>query len=361
MEYGVLQIKDGTLCDEHGNAVQLRGMSTHGLQWKSGSWVLTDDAFDVLVNDWQCKIIRLAMYVTEEGYRDNPGLNLKRLEQGIELCTKRGLYAIVDWHVHQPGDPNDELYATAGLNDPDMPPEFLALKNQNPEWTGAQVFFAYIAQKYGHQGNILYEPANEPSGNGKREDRFEVWSRVLKPYYDAVISVIRQFDKKGIIICGTDNWSQYVDSPITDPIKDPNVIYALHFYAGTHDTADESEAGIGVKGKNKLRAMTDNALKHGLAVMATEWGVSTATGDGGPYFELAMRWLKYMSDRNISWCAWSMAKHTEISAAFFKTTSEKPKGAWQGDEVSVAGKFYRAMIRGDELPEELKNIEPEEE
>ena len=32
-KYGKLCVKDGQLCDQSGNPVQLRGMSTHGVQW----------------------------------------------------------------------------------------------------------------------------------------------------------------------------------------------------------------------------------------------------------------------------------------------------------------------------------------
>ena len=342
--YGRLQIVDGQLSDELGRPVQLRGMSTFGLQWGDGYWVLTDEAFDVLANDWQCDIIRLAVYITEDGYENHPAVILERVERGIELATERGMYVIIDWHVLTPGDPTDHRYLEAGLNAEDMPAEFIALRDANPDWTGPQVFFGYLAQKYGHQGNVLYETANEPNGLGGHAQRFEVWSEILKPYHESIIYVIRQFDAYGIIICGTDNWSQFVDAPIHDPIDDPNVMYSLHFYAGTHDVGDGADESFW------LREMVDNALEHGLAVFATEWGVSTATGDGGPYIYFAERWMLYLQDNGISWTAWSMAQKSEISAAFFYHTSSYPSDAWPENEVSIAGNFYRAWIRGDTTP-----------
>jgi len=349
--YGRLQIISGQLCDEWGSPVQLKGMSTFGMQWDDGFWVLTNEAFDVLAEDWECDIIRIAMYITEGGYRDNPNLILERVERGIELATERGMYVMVDWHVLTPGDPTHELYLTAGLDDPNMPSEFLALRDANPGWTGPQVFFAYIAQKYGSQGNVLYEPANEPNRLGRFGDRFDVWSDVLKPYHESVISVIREFDKTGIVICGTDNWSQYVDAPIYDPIDDPNVMYAMHFYAGTHDAGYGPDPAFPeFEGTYWLRQMTDNALAHGLAIFCTEWGVSTATGDGGPFIDFALRWVEYMEDRGISWAAWSMAQKYEVSAAFNHTTSPYPVDSWPDSEVSIAGRFYRAMIKGDPVP-----------
>jgi endoglucanase len=341
--YGILQILNGQLCDERGNPVQLKGMSSFGLQWSDGYWVLTDEAFDVLTNDWECDIIRLAMCVTEGGYRDNPSLILERVERGIELATARGLYVMIDWHVLTPGNPNDELYLTAGLDDPNMPAEFLSIKDTNPSWTGPQVFFAYLAQKYAHQGNVLYETANEPNRIGNFGARFDVWTNELKPYHESIIEVIREHDKVGIIICGTDNWSQFVDAPIEDPLDDPNVMYAMHFYAGTHD--------------DWLRDITDNALNNGLAIFVTEWGASTASGDGGPYIYSAIEWNTFMNDRNLSWAAWSMAQKYEISAAFNHTTSPYPDGVWEDSEVSIAGRFYRAMIKGDPVPMYTEDLE----
>ena len=354
--YGVLQIVNGQLCDERGKPVQLKGMSTFGIQWTDGNWVLTDEAFDVLAYDWECDVIRIAMYITESGYRDSPGVNLQRLETGIELATQRGMYVLIDWHVLNPGNPKHENYLLAGLRDSSMPVEFLALRDANPEWTGPQVFFAYIAQKYGDQGNVLYETANEPNGLGSHSNRFEIWSRELKPYHESIVQVIRLYDHSGIIICGTDNWSQYVDAPIYDPIDDPNIMYAMHFYAGTHDTGyglnkDEPD----IEGEYWLRRMTDNALSNGLAVFCTEWGTSEASGDGGPYIEFATRWIEYMEDRGISWCAWSMAKKNEVSAAFNFTTSATPDGSWEDSELSESGHFYRLMISGKQSSDNSGN------
>ena len=346
--YGELQILDGQLCDERGNPVQLKGMSTFGMQWADGYWLLTDEAFDALAYDWECDIIRIAMYITEGGYRGSPDRVLERVEKGITLATERGMYVMIDWHVLTPGDPMHNDYLTAGLDRTGMPDDFYAICEANPDWTGPQVFFAYIAQMYGAQGNILYETANEPNGLGSYANRFRTWSNKLKPYHESVIKVIREYDNNGIIICGTDSWSQYVDAPMIDPIDDANVMYAMHFYAGTHDTGYEPDAGApGIEGVYWLRKMIDSALTAGLAVFCTEWGTSESSGDGGPYLDYATRWVEFMEDRGISWCAWSMAKKNEVSAAFRLTVSPTPADSWPDSEVSESGHFYRAMIKGE--------------
>jgi len=261
------------------------------------------------------------------------------------------MYVMVDWHVLTPGNPMHADYLTAGLEDPDMPVEFLALRDANPDWTGPQVFFGYLAQKYGSQGNMLWETANEPNRLGDFNNRFTVWSEKLKPYHESVIEVIRLFDTAGIIICGTDSWSQLIDAPVKDPIDDPNVMYGMHFYAGTHDTGyDQSPGNPGIYGDYWLRRMTDDALAAGLAVFCTEWGASEASGDKGPYIDFATRWIEYLADNKISWCAWSLAQKNETSSAFNTSVSSHPSGAWPDSQVTDSGRFYRAMIKGDPVP-----------
>jgi endoglucanase len=39
-----------TLCDEDRNPIQLKGMSTHGLQWFPE--IINENAFSALANDW---------------------------------------------------------------------------------------------------------------------------------------------------------------------------------------------------------------------------------------------------------------------------------------------------------------------
>jgi len=392
--HGKLQIINGQLSDQAGKPVQLRGMSTHGLQWNVGQWILTEAAFADLADDWQSDVIRLAMYVGEGGYAVNPRTILDRVEWAIQEATKHGMYVIVDWHVHAPGNPTDPVYLEAGLNADNMPADFIAIRDANPTWTGPQVFFAYIAFKYGKQGNVLYETANEPSGLGSMENRFNVWSNILKPYHESVIKAIREYETKttlnaqadtdgykGIVICGTDNWSQFIDAPIDNPIKDPQVMYTMHFYSGTHDTGSlspleeaekrlppgetirpadarglEAAGAEGIVGHYWLRQMADAALDAGLAIFASEWGVSEATGDGGPYIDWAKRWVDYMADNNISWTAWSLTNKAEISGAFTMIDGSNPDlpdaplASWNKVQRTVTGNFYRAMIRGDEVP-----------
>lgn len=367
-KYGTIQIAvdEATgynqLCDENGNPIQLKGMSTFGLQWDDGNWVLNEAAFDALAYDWKCDIIRLAMYVAEDGYSVEPTTMLQRVEKGIELATERGMYVLVDWHMLNPGNPTNEVYLNAGKE----LEVFAEIREAHPDWNGPQLFFAYLSDKYGSQGNVLFESANEPNGLGGEADAAQVWEEKLLPYHKGVVEAIRTYDADdvdNIVVLGTDNWSQFVDAPATsvgtnnveqDVVNAggiPQIMYTIHFYAGTHDTVADTD------GKYWLGEKVLNALKSGQAVFCTEWGTSEATGDGGPYINNSDRWLDFFDENKISWCSWSLAKKNEISAAMLSTTPENPKDNngdgipdWTSEELSVSGNYVRAKIRGEEVP-----------
>lgn len=352
--YGDLKIvkKKGraSLCDRFGDPVTLNGMSTFGLQWNEGSRILNDNAFDALKGDFGCDIVRLAMYVTEGGYASDPSGVLAKVEKGIKLAGDRGLYVIVDWHILNPGDPTDPAYLNAGK---DLP-QYAAIRQKHPEYTGPQLFFAYMSQKYGDKGYVLFETANEPNGLGSEGDAGQVWKNKLLPYHSSVVKAIREYDKDkkpNIVICGTDSWSQFVDAPLASPVKDPavndkrastdQIMYTMHFYAGTHDVSG-----------SWLKDKVSNALKGGIAVFVTEWGTSEASGDGGPYIGYSKKWLKFLDKNKISRCAWSLSNKNEISAAFKPSASASPSDHnkdkipdWKSSELTKTGKFLRSQIR----------------
>jgi aryl-phospho-beta-D-glucosidase BglC (GH1 family) len=80
-----------------------------------------------------------------------------------------------------------------------------------------------MAQKYGSNPHILYEVFNEPI-NVKWEE--------IKPYHEAVVKAIRNYDKSNIIILGTPIYSQDVDLAALNPVTvSHNLMYTLHYYA----------------------------------------------------------------------------------------------------------------------------------
>ena len=90
----------------------------------------------------------------------------------------------------------------------------------------------------------------------------------MKPYAKKVVKAIRSRDKNAVILIGSPTWSQDVDLAAQDPLKGyKNLMYTLHFYAGTHG--------------DYLRQKAQAALDMGLPLFVSEFGISDASGNGG--------------------------------------------------------------------------------
>ena len=312
-----------TLTDATGKPVQLRGMSTHGLQWNGG--IVNDNAFKALAGDWGSNMVRLALYVGEDGYATKPEL-LKTVMQGIDAAIANDMYVVVDWHVLSPGDPTAPIYK------------------------GAMAFFRAISAKYPNNKHILYELANEPNHDhkpGVSNDRAG-WLKV-KAYAEPIIKMLRDSGNKNIVVVGTPSWSQRPDLAAVDPIMDANTMYTVHFYTGTHFSSNDP------RNRSNVMSNARAALEAGVAVFATEWGTSEASGDRGPFLKEADTWLDFLNKHNISWANWSLAPLVETSAALTGNVAGVSVAAsldpgkdhvWSPTELSASGEYARSRIKG---------------
>ncbi len=297
--YGKLQVIGTNLCNEAGQPVQLRGMSSHGLQWH-GKYA-NKAVIKWLRDDWNSQLWRAAMYLTEGGYISGPSLKLKVIDS-VEACIENGVYVLIDWHVHRDRDPN--AYKEESL-----------------------AFFAEMAQKYGSYPNVIYEICNEPNGE------VVTWSGSIKPYAEEVIAEIRKYDPDNIIIVGTPTWSRDVDKAAVDPIiGQKNIMYTLHFYAGSH-------------GK-ELMDKVEFAQSKGLPLFVTEWGTTLDSGD--QFFpDKTIPWLSFMKRHNISWANWSVNNKGEDSGILTYNADREGKGNWKDSDLSPSGKFIRKILRNE--------------
>ncbi|ATA23843.1 1,3-beta-glucanase [Brenneria goodwinii] len=295
--HGQLSIADGKLVDANGKPVQLRGMSSHGLQWY-GQFV-NKDAMKWLRDDWGISVFRLAMYTEEEGYITDPSV-ADKVKEAVEAAQSLGLYVIIDWHILSDGDPNKHK-------------------------TAAKAFFNEMAELYGNSPNVIYEIANEPNGD-------VTWNDRIRPYALALTQTIRAKDPDNLILVGTGSWSQDVQDAADNPLPDRNTMYVLHFYAGTH--------------KLSLRERLDYALNRGVPIFVSEWGTSEAAGDKGPFLAESRVWLDFLNQRGISWVNWSLSDKAEISSAL--APGADTRGGWTDADLTTSGKFVRKRIRGED-------------
>ncbi|MER5456240.1 cellulase family glycosylhydrolase [Micromonospora sp. NPDC002389] len=302
---GQLRVCGVQLCNRYGRPIQLRGMSTHGIQWYSQC--VNNASLDALAYDWNADVLRISMYIQEGGYETDPRGFTDRVHDYIERATARGMYAIVDWHMLTPGDPNHNL-------------------------ARARTFFTEIAQRHKDKTNILYEVANEPNGVS--------WASI-KSYAEQIIPVIRAQDPDGVVLVGTRAWSSLGLSEgaseteiVNSPVNASNIMYTFHFYAASHGTT-------------YLNALSRTADR--LPIFVTEFGTQTASGDGANDFTRAQQYLDLMATKKISWVNWNFSDDFRSGAVFNAGTCNgssytgtgvlKPAGVWVRDRIRTPDNF----------------------
>lgn len=294
---GALSVKGSQLVDESGQAVQLRGISTHGIAWFPD--FVNQDAVMQLGKDWGANLFRIAMYTDENGgyCTDGDKEKLKALvTDGVEYAKQADMYVIVDWHILHDNNP-------------------LTHKEE------ALQFFREMTGQLKNEKHVLYEICNEPNGGTSWED--------IKAYADEVIPVIRENAPDAVILVGTPTWSQEIDKPQNDPISGyDNIMYTLHFYAATH--------------KEDLRSKMVNAVEAGTPVFVSEYGLCDASGNGGNDLGQAQSWIDTMDQHGISYAVWSFCNKEETSALI--ASSCRKTSDFTREDLSESGKWIMDML-----------------
>ena len=288
-QHGALHVENGKLTDADGNIVQLYGMSTHGIAWFPQ--YINYDSFRTLRDDWNTNCIRLAMYTAEYGGYCAGGdkEQLKQLvRDGVSYATELGMYVIVDWHILSDCDPN-----------------------QNKD--EAIAFFREMSEAFADNDNVLYEICNEPNSGTS-------WDSI-KSYAEEVIPVIREQKPDAVILVGTPTWSQEIDKAAASPLTFDNVMYTLHFYAGTH--------------KDDLRNRLETCAQNNLPVFVSEFGMCDASGNGANDFYSTTKWLDLLNKYQISFCCWNLA-----NKAASTTLSD-----WTDEDFNESGRWIREYFR----------------
>ncbi|SCW61572.1 cellulose synthase (UDP-forming) [Ruminococcaceae bacterium YRB3002] len=291
---GKLHVEGVGLADESGMAVQLRGVSTHGLTWYPE--YVNANLFEQIANDWNCNMIRLAMYASIYD-SDDREMSYTLMKKGIELAIANDMYVLVDWHMLEKGDPNEEIEP-------------------------AMDFFARISKEFKGCPNLIFEICNEPNGSAD-------WSDVIR-YSDKVIPLIRENCPDSVIVVGTPEYDRNMGDPILRPLQFDNVAYVLHFYAATHQDGQREEL--------------QKAIDAGLPIFISECGICEADGDGTINFESAVKWFNILNKYKISYAIWSMSDKDE-SSAFFRPEFD-PAEKITDAGMTTSGLWVRELIRG---------------
>ena len=291
--FGHLQVQGNAIVGRHSLPVALHGMSLFWSEW--GGEFYNAHCIRWLRDDWKCTVVRAVCGIRSDGYLGNPDTELVKIERVIDACIELGIYVVVDWHDH-------------------------SAENHLPQ---SKIFFGTIAKKYGSVPNIIYEIYNEPLKVS--------WKDVVKPYAEEVVKIIRQYDPHNLIIVGTPRWSQDVDVAADRPIIDTNIAYAFHFYS-----SDRWH-------KQNFRDKVITALRKGVPIFITEYGISESNGNGSIDTAETAKWFVFIDQNKLSTCNWSVIDKNETSSALIPGAN--PHGLWKDADLTTSGKIIRSRIR----------------
>jgi endoglucanase len=296
--HGRLRTDGHRIVGADGQPVSLAGVSFGWSQWQAARFY-NQGVVNWLKQDWHAGIVRAALGIDPKGYLADPAANQARVVRVVDAAIADDLYVIIDWHDHQ--------------------------ANEHPAL--AVAFFTEMARRYGTRPNIIYEIFNEPY-------KGLTWARDVKPYAEQVVAAIRALDPANLIVVGTANFSQDVDIAAADPIKDANLAYTLHFYAGTH--------------KQRLRDKAVKAMNLGAALFVTEWGTCDSSGNGKIDAASTEAWMAFMREWQLSHCNWAVYDKAETASILLPSAASR--GPWRDEDLSPSGRYARSLIRAWPAP-----------
>ncbi len=289
-----LHVSGTALLNAEGDTMVLNGPS---LGWHS-NWgrFYNEGTVKALKEKWGANITRAAIGAHPSGDCVNgysvDSVNAVNLAMKvIDAAIANDMYVICDWHSH------------------------------NKTLADAKNFFTVITEKYGDKPNILYEIWNEP---------LDIPWQEIRDYAAEVIPVIRKNAPGAVIIVGTPKWDQDVDIAAENPVDAPNLLYSLHYYAGTH--------------KDWNREKAQKAIDAGLPLIISECGSMDHTGDGSIDYESWRQWMDFADSNNLSVLMWDIADKNETCSMISATASDNGM-EWKEDDLKEWAKLARKTIK----------------
>ncbi len=288
-----LHVSGTALLNAAGDTVVLTGPS---LGWHS-NWGRFYNAGTIktLKEKWGANITRAAIGAHASGdcvnsFEADSANAVNLAMAAIDAAIANDMYIICDWHSH------------------------------NNTLENAKKFFTVITEKYGDTPNILYEIWNEP---------LEIQWQEIKDYASEVIPVIRKNAPGAVVIVGTPKWDQDVDIAAESPVEADNLLYSLHYYAGTH--------------KDWNREKADKALAAGLPLIVSECGSMDHTGDGPIDYESWKAWMDWADANKVSVLMWDIADKDE-TCSMIQSTASSDGSEWTEDYLKEWAKLARKTI-----------------
>ncbi len=296
---GQLHVNGARLENECGFVTPLRGVSVGNMaQYSSCN---TASALTSLANDWKSSLYRVSVYTNGDGgYCSTGGAQWKSIydyndevQKLVSNAGNKGLYCIVDWHLT--GESSS---------------------NPNASLKEAKTFWRNMAQSFVNYKHVIFEICDNVDGAD--------WSAV-KSFADTIIPLIRQFDQNKVILCGIPGKDRDLDAVVSDPLKYENVMYTLHFAAGTDGET--------------LRGKAEQAISKGLPLFVSEFTLTTADG-GSLQLEEGQRWIEWMNGLGLSWANSAFIDGPELYSSLLQGSC----GSKDWTSVSTSGQFIKSKL-----------------
>ena len=311
LDWGKLKLVGNQLSDQKGDPVQLKGWSTFSLHYGEVQGCLGKGQWE-LMKQYGANIVRLAMYIDESNsYLSKPSMFKDLVKKSIKETKELDMYCIVDWHINSDtlsssGDPNDYI-------------------------AESKDFFGEISKYCADNGydNVLYEICNEPTCGWKN----------IKSYAEEVIPVITANQPDAIVIVGTDQWSQKIVEPVSNPIDSlykKNVMYSFHYDACSHYA---------------LLGDFRYAQKH-LPVFVSEWSAVHFNGDGPFCMESSDELISNCDNTSavapqvVSWCLWNWSRKNDASSFFTDSCDPSNLSKYMDESGRKYSDYVIELMRG---------------
>jgi len=308
---GQLAVKGTSIVNSKGEKVVLKGMSTFGIQ--DCMDFFTPEIVKTLAEDWGCDVLRIVINGdANTGYLSDPDRYFDPICKISDMCINQGIYVIIDWNA-----------------------EYTKEATENK--TAAVDFFTRYTAIYSGSPNIIYEIANDAVLTDEETKIKDEWTKVTVPFVTDVIKAIRKNSPKSLIVVGAPGRGLDVDTIAGSKtkLKFDNIAYACRIFSGTHG--------------EEQRTKIQNAVKKGICVFVTEWGLSSNDYKGGIYYIESDKWAGFFSEHNISWCNYAIGSHVNNDANALnlisdKYTDEQKASHWPDGLLSKSGSYAREKI-----------------
>jgi len=295
---------------------------------------------------------------------------LKHLDRVIDICSKHGIYTILDLHT-VPGGQNGDWHSDSSSHYP-------AFWYHKDHQDRADLLWENLAKHFaGNPWVAGYNPLNEPTD--------PTHTRVLQ-FYQRVYNTIRKVDPHHIVFFDGNtfatDFSHFGDIYAT---LSHNVAWSIHDYSGYGFPGAEEYKGTPEQIENMERSYKDKRTwmdQRGLCVWNGEWGPVYARKqyDGEDTEKINKVRLSVLKDQlklynkdRLSWSIWTYKDigfqgmtHVSLETPYMKLLenflAKKHRlavDAWGADDSQIAHVYQPLLdLIEKEVPEKYRNLYP---